>query len=98
MPGAYQIAQIPLPSGVWTAIVMPIYASYFSFKSQNNSSIRMRTDFADATTEDLLPGGYQEVQSTPMVATNPCARWPAGTILFYAQPSSGSDVAIFKYS
>ncbi len=96
--GAYSISQITLPAGQWTPIFIPSPASYFSFKSQSNQPIRMRTNQADPATEDLLPGGYQEVLSTIPVGQNLTARWMPQRILFYAQPNSGSDVAILKWS
>jgi hypothetical protein len=96
--GVYQIVQIALPSGVWTAIAVPEFASYFSFKSQANNPIRIRTDYTNSATEDLLPGGYQEVFSTTPISSSPSSRWQPNTILFYAQPQSGSDVGILKWS
>ncbi len=97
MAGAYKITQIVLPAGQWTPVSAPFNCSYFSFKSQGSLAIRLRTDPNDATTEDILPGGYQEVTSTVPFAQNPRARFVANEVLFYAQPASGSDVGILKY-
>jgi len=96
--GLYIIVQIALPAGVWTPVTVPEFANYFSFKSQSGSAILIRTDPTNAATQDTLPGGYQEVFSTVPIGANQVSRFSPNAILFYAQPSSGSDVGILKYS
>jgi hypothetical protein len=98
----YVFLRVPAPASVWTAIIVPVDCNCFSLKSSAGQNLRIRTDQADANTEDLLPGGSQEgLISSPETVPNSSTmryRASANPTPCYVQPQPASpDVVVAKF-
>jgi hypothetical protein len=85
----YIIKQVPLTNTAWTPISAPQTCSGFSIRAPVD--IYIRTDEADATTQDTIPAGIQEYRMPS------AASLPAGVVFVWLQAVAGSTTAIVKF-
>lgn len=96
----YAILRVPAPAGEWTPICAWMDCNCFSLRSANKQDLRIRTDQADANTEDLLEGGTQEGLTAPPESGNlyRSMRFRSGVAICYVQPVSNvADVVVAKF-
>ncbi len=95
----YVIWRITAPSGVWTPIIPPADCNHFSLKSSVGQVLRIRSDQADASTEDTLPVGSQEGIVAPQETTVGAMRFQANIqTICYVQPQPAApDVVVAKF-
>lgn len=80
------IARIPIDGTSWTPIILPVSCSAVWFRC-DDSKIKIRTDAADATTEDTFNAGVQFVIPqihNLRVIVNP-KRFLVGDVICYVQ-------------
>jgi hypothetical protein len=97
----YAIRNLQIDSASWTPIVTPIDCYSFSMRC-NAADVFVRSNSADATTQDTILAGVQEyllVPWKPWVRTigwSGC-RFPAGTTIVYLKASAGTPNVVLKF-
>lgn len=100
----YTIKQFTVTAVAWTAIVAPQDCNNFSLiESARATAFKIRTDSADATTQDTIAAGYQEAglgtlqggQQVQMEGR--FTRYKSGETICYVQSSSGTITIIARF-
>lgn len=94
----YVKKQLAVDTVSWTAIVSPIDCMGVAIKNSALVDLRIRTDSADATTQDTISAGSIEVISTPRHASGiqdggSGTRFYAGDTIAFLQAVSGTGPA-----
>lgn len=84
-------------AGVFTDLVAPIDCNSFSFKSQGGLALTVRTNKADASTEDTVPAGYQEGVEVPRMEAVQAFRYRANDVIISVNPPA-PDMVVLKVS
>lgn len=98
----YVKKQIAVDSVTWTPIVAPIDCMGVAIKNSAPVDLRIRTDAADPTTQDVIPAGNQDGVTVPRHGSNPQdaftgARFRAGETVAYLQAASGTGPALLTF-
>lgn len=92
----YVISTLTLDSVTWTPVTTLFPCNGFGVKT--SVDIKMRTDSADANTQDTLPAGSQEVIIEGHTQdSSGFARFPQNTIIIYLQAVSGTPSVILRF-
>jgi hypothetical protein len=94
----YVKKQLAVDTVSWTAIVAPIDCMGVSIKNSVLVDLRIRTDSADATTQDTISAGSVEVISAPRHFASiqdggSGIRFYAGDTIAFLQAASGTGPA-----
>jgi len=94
----YVKKQLTVDTVSWTAIVAPIDCISVAIKNSALVDLRIRTDSADATTQDTISAGSVEVISTPrhpggVQDGGSGTRFYAGDTIAFLQAASGTGPA-----
>ncbi len=94
--------QITVDTVSWTAIVAPVDCMGVSIKNSALVNLLIRTDSADATTQDTISAGSIETISAPRHAAGvqdggSGTRFYAGDTIAYLQAASGTGPALLTY-
>jgi hypothetical protein len=94
--------QIALDTVSWTAVVAPVDCIAVSIKNSVLVDLRIRTDSADATTQDTISAGSIETVSAPRHASGvqdggSGLRFYAGDTIAYLQVASGTGPALLTF-
>jgi hypothetical protein len=98
----YVKKQIALDTVSWTAIVAPVDCIAVSIKNSLLVDLRIRTDSADATTQDTISAGSIETVSAPRHSSGvqdggSGSRFYAGDTIAYLQVASGTGPALLTF-
>jgi hypothetical protein len=98
----YVKKQITLDTVSWTAVVAPVECMGVSIKNSVSVDMRIRTDSADATTQDTISAGSIETISTPRHSSGvqdggSGTRFYAGDTIAYLQVVSGTGPALLTF-
>ena len=98
----YVKKQLMVDTVSWTAMVAPIDCMGVAIKNSVLVDLRIRTDSADATTQDLIPAGSVETISAPRHAGpvqdgGSGTRFSAGDTIGYLQAASGTGPALLTF-
>ena len=98
----YVKKQIALDTVSWTAIVAPVDCIAVSIKNSLLVDLRIRTDSADATTQDTVSAGSIETVSAPRHSSGvqdggSGSRFYAGDTIAYLQVASGTGPALLTF-
>jgi hypothetical protein len=94
MPDAslvFAIRAIAVTSSAWTPVRAPINCSTWSLRPDDD--VRIRTDSADAGTEDIIKAGVQE-----LLQVSGGKRYAAGQLFAYLQAVTGSTIVRAQFS
>ena len=94
--------QIALDTVSWSAVVAPVDCMAVSIKNSVSVDMFIRTDSADATTQDTIAAGSIETIAAPRHAGNlqdggSGTRFYAGDTIAYLQVASGTGPALLTY-
>src|SRR5579864_8714181 len=94
--------QITVDTVSWTAIVAPFDCMAVSIKNSVLVDLRIRTDSADATTQDTISAGSIETVAAPRHASGvqdggSGTRFYAGDTVAYLQVVSGTGPALLTF-
>jgi hypothetical protein len=94
--------QLTVDTVSWTAIVAPIDCMGVAIKNSALVDLRMRTDSADATTQDMIPAGSIETIAAPRHNSGiqdggSGTRFYAGDTIAYLQAASGTGPALLTF-
>ncbi|MGH9680562.1 MAG: hypothetical protein ACRD4Y_11490 [Candidatus Acidiferrales bacterium] len=98
----YVKKQLTVDTVSWTPIVAPIDCNGVGIKNSAPVDLLIRTDSADATTEDTIPAGSIETISAPRHAggvldAGSGMRFYAGDTIAYLQAASGTGPAMVTF-
>ncbi len=98
----YVKKQLTLDTVSWTPIVAPVDCMAVSIKNSVLVDMRIRTDSADATTQDTISAGSIETVSAPRHSFNvqdggSGTRFSAGDTIAYLQVVSGTGPALLTF-
>jgi hypothetical protein len=98
----YVKKQIALDTVSWTAVVAPVDCMGVSIKNSAFVDMRIRTDSADATTQDTISAGSVEVVSAARHSGGvqdggSGARFYAGDTIAYLQVASGTGPGMLTF-
>jgi hypothetical protein len=98
----YVKKQLAVDTVSWTAIVAPIDCMGVAIKNSVGVDLFIRTDSADATTQDTIPAGSVESVFVPRHGANvqdagSGTRFRAGDTVAYLQASSGTGPALMTF-
>ena len=98
----YVKKQIALDTVSWTAVVAPVDCIAVSIKNSALVDLRIRTDSADATTQDTISAGSMETVSAPRHSGGvqdggSGTRFYAGDTIAYLQVASGTGPALLTF-
>lgn len=98
----YVKKQITLSTTSWTAVVAPIDCMGVSIKNSALVDLYIRTDSADATTQDTISAGSIEVIGASrhgggVQDGGSGTRFSAGDTIAFLQPASGSGPAVVTF-
>lgn len=98
-PGIYQKKQFALDATNWTPITIIMACNSVGVKNTSTVNMLIRTDSADATTEDTLPAGQMEVVSSllPQPQGGRETRFVTNEVLFYMKMSTGTGTAVASF-
>ena len=94
--------QVALDTVSWTAVVAPFDCMAVSIKNSVLVDLRIRTDSADATTQDTISAGSIETIAAPRHASGvqdggAGTRFYAGDTVAYLQVASGTGPALVTF-
>jgi hypothetical protein len=94
----YVKKQLTVDTVSWTAVVAPIDCMGVAIKNSALVDLRIRTDSADATTQDTIPAGSVEAISAPRHAFGIQdggygTRFYAGDTIAFLQAATGTGPA-----
>ena len=94
----FAIRAVTASNLTWTPITVPIFCNTFSIRP--DAAVKIRTDSADAATEDTIGEGMQISYQTPGMKAydTASARFIPGNILAYVQAISGSVVVHVQFA
>ena len=98
----YVKKQLTVDTVSWTAIVAPIDCMGVAIKNLALVDLRIRTDSADATTQDTISAGSIETIAAPRRTSNvqdsgSGMRFYAGDTIAYLQAVSGTGPALLTF-
>jgi hypothetical protein len=98
----YVKKQLTVDTVSWTAIVAPVDCMGVSIKNSVLASLFLRTDSADATTQDTIPAGSIETISAPrhnagVQDGGSGTRFYAGDTIGFLQAASGTGPALLTF-
>jgi hypothetical protein len=98
----YVKKQISVDTVTWTAVVAPVDCMAVSIKNSVGVDLYVRTDSADATTQDTIYAGSIETiaaqrHSGVLQDGGSGTRFYAGDIIAYLQAASGTGPALLTY-
>ena len=98
----YVKKQIALDTVSWTAVVAPVECMGVSIKNSVFVDLRIRTDSADATTQDTISAGSIETVSAPRHSGGvqdgaSGSRFYTGDTIAYLQVVSGTGPALLTF-
>jgi hypothetical protein len=98
----YVKKQLAVDTVSWTAVVAPIDCMGVAIKNSVLVNLLLRTDSADATTQDTIPAGSVEAIFVPRHGSNlqdagSGARFLAGDTIAYLQAASGTGPALLTF-
>jgi hypothetical protein len=88
----YDKKRFSITDAAWTPINVPITCSTFVLRNLSGVAVKIRTQVGDASTEDVLPPGSQEiVTGAPRgLSTSIIPRFSVGKTVLFAQATSGA--------
>ena len=94
--------QIALDTVSWTAVVAPVDCMGVSIKNSVFIDLRIRTDSADAATQDTISAGSIETVAAPRHSGvvqdgGSGSRFYAGDTIAYLQAASGTGPALLTF-
>jgi hypothetical protein len=93
---AYVILRVSIDESAWTPVVAPVDLDAFSIRC-DDGTMRIRTTAADASTEDLLAAGAQEVVDAPLRHhRGEVPRFRQGDVVIYARMEIGAGTVILR--
>jgi hypothetical protein len=98
----YVKKQLAVDTVSWTAVVAPIDCMGVAIKNTALVNLLIRTDSADATTQDTIPAGSIETILVPRHGSNlqdagSGARFLAGDTIAFLQAASGTGPALLTF-
>jgi len=98
----YVKKQLAVDTVSWTAIVTPVDCMGVSIKNSALVNLLIRTDSADAATQDVIAAGSIEAIATPRHSGNvqdsgSGMRFSAGDTIGYLQAASGTGPALLTF-
>jgi hypothetical protein len=98
----YVKKQIALDTVSWTAVVAPVDCMAVSIKNSVGVDLYIRTDSADATTQDTISAGSIETVAAPrhsgaLQDSGSGTRFYTGDTIAYLQAASGTGPALLTY-
>jgi hypothetical protein len=98
----YVKKQIALDTVSWTTVVAPVDCMAVSIKNSVFVDLYIRTDSADATTQDTISAGSVETVAAPRHSVGvqdggSGTRFYAGDTIGYLQVASGTGPALLTY-
>jgi len=98
----YVKKQIALDTVSWTAVVAPVDCMGVSIKNSVLVDLRIRTDSADAATQDTISAGSIEIVAAPrhpggVQDGGSGSRFYAGDTIAYLQAASGTGPALLTF-
>jgi hypothetical protein len=98
----YVKKQIAIDAVSWTPIVAPIDCMGVGIKNSVSVDLRIRTDSADATTQDTIAAGNQDGIMVSRHGGNPqdgahAMRFMAGDTIAFLQAVSGTGPALVTF-
>ena len=98
----YVKKQLAVDTVSWTAIIAPIDCMGVAIKNSVLVDLKIRTDSADATTQDTISAGSIETISAPRHAFGvqdggTGTRFYAGDTIGYLQAASGTGPALLTF-
>ena len=94
--------QVALDTVSWTPVIAPVDCMGVSIKNSVLADLRIRTDSADATTQDTISAGSIETVAAPRHASGvqdggSGSRFYAGDTIAYLQVASGTGPALLTF-
>jgi hypothetical protein len=89
----FAIRAISVDSASWTPVIAPIACNTWSIRP--DAAVKIRTDPNDATTEDTIQQGLQDVLLTHPISGT---KFPQGTIFAHLQAVTGSTVVRVQFA
>jgi hypothetical protein len=98
----YVKKQLTVDTVSWTAIVAPVDCMGVGIKNSVAVNLLIRTDSADATTQDTIPAGSIETIAAPrhnagVQDSGSGTRFYAGDTIAYLQAASGTGTALLTF-
>ena len=94
MPAPIEIRAVTVDPVTWTAVVVPFDCSSINLKNGDaGNGLRIRTDAANAATQDSLGPGIQQSIALPFHRY----RFPQGSTPLYLQSTAGAGPAIVTF-
>jgi hypothetical protein len=93
MPAPLEFKTINIDASAWTAVTVPFDCSSIAIKNTCSNAMRMRTDAADVSTQDMLAAGGEQSFAVPFHRY----RFLAGSQPVWLQLVAGSGPAIVKF-
>ena len=98
----YVKKQLALDTVSWSAVVAPVDCMAVSIKNSVSVDLYVRTDSADATTQDTISAGSIETIAAPrhsgaMQDGGSGTRFYAGDTIAYLQVASGTGPALLTF-
>lgn len=92
----YLISTLTVDSVTWTPIIPPFSCNFVSIKC--GTSLLIRTDSADSTTQDTIPVGMTEVvSSTHNLDSSGHSRFPSAQTIAFLQASAGTPSVTLRF-
>ena len=94
MPAPFEIRVLTIDPVSWTPVTVPFDCSNLAVKNRDTANaVRMRTNAADAATEDLIGAGSEQSIAVPFHRY----RFPAGSQPVFLQATAGTGPVVVKY-
>jgi hypothetical protein len=87
----FAIRAIAVTDSTWTPVITPINCTTWALRP--DADVRIRTDSADANTEDIIKAGVQE-----LLLAGTGHRYPAGQTFAFLQAVTGSTIVRAQFS
>lgn len=92
------IKQLTLDPANFVTVTAIVACDAVEIYNSGNVDTKVRSDPADATTEDTIPAGNQETYTSPKGEFTPgVPRYPLGSSIVALKPISGTGPAILKF-
>lgn len=92
----FEIKVILIPVGQWTPVVVPFACNTVSIKNRGGTDMRMRTNAAQSSTEDVIPAGFEQTIGAFYHAPQPF-RFIAGSTVAFLSVDTGVTFAVLKF-
>ncbi len=94
MSNVYQKRRIAVDDISWTGVASPIHAQTVTLKNVGTQAIKLRTDSADADTEDSLLPGWQDTIASASLASDGAYRFQKNEPFVFAQTVGGAGTIL----